>query len=1545
MKKQELTYMKANNSNTKSNTFGKFLCNVKFQHSFFDRLKLNVKMKFQENYRVFLSFLYRLKYYFEMRRKGLKSLSFYTVFALTFLFSFSVSSQCNLANFQVTQINGTCSADAQINVVVPGASTCTGWNAILTLPGGTVLSREILPDGTLNGGPFSSLPAGSYTVHLWDGTTAMQWGSNPIILTTTYVPMTVSNSSLLAPSCSSSLDGCLNVIVNGGIGPFVYTISSTNLNVVDTSANTSMSFCGFAGNETVAFTITDLANFQSGCQTTAAGGGVVPVPSSFSLTPVIRYIKPQCAPNCNAFDFSIRFNDNLNGTSQIARIKMPGNATISVNGGAPQNLTHDFVTTFRYSGGINPGDTYRIRVTDGCAVFDQTYTMAALGTDFNVVTQINSLDNSCNLEYKVGLTGYADLGGNLFRQLLCDNNTITIEQETPVGSGIWTAVPLSPNPSNPLAGSQGTSATNPQVVYDLPGPGTYRYTASDGCRTITRIHVVNPVTIDPLLQHLNVTVGTSVLEGTASIRVTPPALSSPNSPNYPLTVSVRSLTYGDSVVIRPKLPTHTCSADTMEYTIHFPVTAIYNKTGDVTRHNSLNIGDLPPGQYEVEITDKCGNNRIVPITINPSHLVTYNPDTNVIVRCGTNNNSIQFSLNATNINMSFIRMNLSRANSSGNPTGAVITEVGGYQEGITNKLWNNLAPGNYVIEVTQWINYTGNNFDYSAALGGWVANAGTAMNTNSTGRFYRICITIPPYENVTTNVSAATCADGTGVIIANITGGTPVYPVTYTLFANDGVTVIQTHTATNASSLNALSNTFTGVPNGDYIVEFQNQCYTTRSNVNVGVSATSPEIIATNSSICINDSVTLSVPLSISDWDIAWRDINGVLLDTGVNEITVSPNTNTQYIVNYQLTGGIGCATTTLHRDTILIEVLPLPDTLGKIVLNDTICFGGSGVITLVNANAGIIYELYQNGDTLSTRIIETALVDGALNFTVPASLLSFGDNVFHIKTATSGCEGGFLNDSAIVHVVLDTLAPVFNGGCVLNTTLYAGTASCDISVPDFTSSSQLNITDNCSSIATGTITVTQNPIAGTVLGVGTHTVWIIATDYSSNADSCSFVLTVNDTLPPVFNGGCITNTTLYTNASSCDISVPDFTSSSQLNITDNCGSIATGTITVTQNPIAGTVLGIGTHTIWIIATDNSLNADSCSFILTVSDTLAPVISGCPSNIIVSNDAGSCEAIVTWTTTPTATDNCGAPTLTSSHASGATFPVGTTTVTYTATDASGNVDSCSFTVTVTDSEFPVVSITGLPLMIFCEGSPVTWQETITDNCGIASTVSSHNSGDIFPVGTTTVTYTVTDIHGNVTIDSFNVIVNPAPVVGISGTSKEQTICSNVSINLTVSAPVTGYTYTWYQNGVQVGTGTSYSVASPQISNSGLYTVIAENASGCTSDVDSIKINVISCGIVIPEIFSPNGDASNEFFVVDGLNGYPNTKIWIHNRWGTEVFQSDNYQNNWDGKSQSKLNVSGDDLPEGTYFYIMQLGAVSEQSESGEIYKGYVYLKR
>jgi photosystem II stability/assembly factor-like uncharacterized protein len=109
----------------------------------------------------------------------------------------------------------------------------------------------------------------------------------------------------------------------------------------------------------------------------------------------------------------------------------------------------------------------------------------------------------------------------------------------------------------------------------------------------------------------------------------------------------------------------------------------------------------------------------------------------------------------------------------------------------------------------------------------------------------------------------------------------------------------------------------------------------------------------------------------------------------------------------------------------------------------------------------------------------------------------------------------------------------------------------------------------------------------------------------------------------------------------------------------------------------------------------------------------------CPTNITVPNDPGECGAIVTYPA-PTYTGNCG--TVTASQNSGTFFPVGTTTVVVTGTRLDGTTDSCSFTVTVNDTESPVVSAaTATPNSLWPPNHqmvPVTVDYTATDNCSM-----------------------------------------------------------------------------------------------------------------------------------------------------------------------------------------------------------------------------------
>ena len=195
-----------------------------------------------------------------------------------------------------------------------------------------------------------------------------------------------------------------------------------------------------------------------------------------------------------------------------------------------------------------------------------------------------------------------------------------------------------------------------------------------------------------------------------------------------------------------------------------------------------------------------------------------------------------------------------------------------------------------------------------------------------------------------------------------------------------------------------------------------------------------------------------------------------------------------------------------------------------------------------------------------------------------------------------------------------------------------------------------------------------------------------------------------------------------------------------------------------------GGTFPIGTTTETYTATDATGNTSSCSFTVTVNDTEAPEIT-CPVDMTVGNDLGNCDAVVNYTA-PAGTDNCGNPTTvqTGGLGDGDTFPFGNNTETYTTTDAAGNTSSCSFTITVNDTEAPVISCP--PDMTIsndlgnCDALVSYSVPTGTDNCGNPVIVQTGGLGDggTFPLGSNVETYTATDAVGNTSSCSFTITV-------------------------------------------------------------------------------------------------------------------------------------------------------------------------------------------
>ncbi len=302
----------------------------------------------------------------------------------------------------------------------------------------------------------------------------------------------------------------------------------------------------------------------------------------------------------------------------------------------------------------------------------------------------------------------------------------------------------------------------------------------------------------------------------------------------------------------------------------------------------------------------------------------------------------------------------------------------------------------------------------------------------------------------------------------------------------------------------------------------------------------------------------------------------------------------------------------------------------------------------------------------------------------------------------------------------------------------------------EVTSLSAPTANDNCD----GTINGTHN--ASLPITSNTTVTWTYTDAQGNNATQSQNVI-IDDVSAPIADVANLPNIT-----DECEV-----TSLTAPTATDNCDGILTGTHNASL-PISTTTTVTWTYT------DIDGNSSSQTQDVIIDDVTAPV-----ADITTLPDlTDECE--ITALTAPTATDNCDGI-LTGTH--NASLPISTTTtVTWTYTDVAGNTTSQTQEVIIDDVTAPVADITTLPdLTDECEITALT-APTATDNCdGILT--GTHNAS--LPISTTTtVTWTYTDIDGNTSSQTQEVIIDDVtdPVADSSSLNDLQDICEITSLD-------------------------------------------------------------------------------------------------------------------------------------------------------------------
>ena len=224
-----------------------------------------------------------------------------------------------------------------------------------------------------------------------------------------------------------------------------------------------------------------------------------------------------------------------------------------------------------------------------------------------------------------------------------------------------------------------------------------------------------------------------------------------------------------------------------------------------------------------------------------------------------------------------------------------------------------------------------------------------------------------------------------------------------------------------------------------------------------------------------------------------------------------------------------------------------------------------------------------------------------------------------------------------------------------------------------------------------------------------------------------------------------------------------------------------------------------------------------------------------------------------------------------------------------------------------------------------QGSVIDWEES--NNNGI-----SWNSVGLF---TDTLNYSNISTqtlyrsfiqNGVCPNDTANIITLDIYMSNV-GVSNDTTI--ELGTSTTISA-YGGLFYSWTPSSSLNSSSNAVTIATPSVTTE--YTVLIVDSNGCTYQ-ENVMVSVTQAlsELVIADLITTNGDGFNDTWNIIGIENYPDTKVLVFNTTGNTVYESLDYNNEWDG------TWNGNPLPDGTYYYIVEI------KEETTIRKGFITI--
>ncbi|KAB2859452.1 MAG: T9SS type B sorting domain-containing protein [Flavobacteriales bacterium] len=685
-----------------------------------------------------------------------------------------------------------------------------------------------------------------------------------------------------------------------------------------------------------------------------------------------------------------------------------------------------------------------------------------------------------------------------------------------------------------------------------------------------------------------------------------------------------------------------------------------------------------------------------------------------------------------------------------------------------------------------------------------------------------------------------------------------------------------------------------------------------------------PKPAATNVGAVTNMTGTADSTLFAIDrfWDIqASATADLTFSYRGIENTTINPNdtVKTQHWNgsawdnqvgpgNLGVTTGVGTAGPFIGQNTFspwVLSVVPIcpEDTISY--SNAVYCNNITTPQTIIHTNGSMVgtYSATPAGLSIDTNT-------GAIN---PSLSASGTYTVTFTVLATTICPQFETNTTVTINSIATSTD--VQTACNSYTWIDGNTYTSSTNSPTFTIVG--GSANGCDSVVTLNLTINNSTTGTDVQTACGNYIWIDGNTYSASTNSptftivggsangCDSVVTLNLTINTFASGtdvqtACNSYTWIDGNTYTSSTNSPTFTIVG--GSVNGCDSVITLNLTINNTSTSIDVQTACNSFTWIDGNTYSSSTNSPTFTLTNS-------AGCDSvvtlNLTINNSSASidvqtaCNSYV-WI-------------------DGNTYTTSTNIPTFTFTNSAG----CDSVVTLNLTINPQLSATPNAITPICFNDPISLTATSSGNGTLtwyndaAGTSIIGTGSPCAPAPTVAAPGTYTYYVNEAGVCSSTLIPIVVVVNGVSAVMGATPNTGFMPLDVVfTNGSTTGVTYTW-----NFGDGSATSnLFEPNhtYTSLGNYLATLTVTDGICSASTSIVIEVKGeSSILIPNVFTPNADGSNDIFTVEGVN-LESVEAEIFNRWGLKMYSWNQIGGGWDGRT-----TTGTEVPDGTYFYVIK----------------------